>query len=183
MFSLWFRWPNTSKMTITNILKPLRKINRQLKEDKELNVWHLGCYLLGGFLYHVWGLAMVDLQKKKTKCSFQVSLVDNEWTSSTNWQYQLRSRLTRLEATNCVMRSPTGEESRWSHMKQTSCNSLHFYQSVNAGEKKAWRLWSPTLWHCHKFKPWIAGSCCTKFWHSRRSEIQQTHSTSTKKCS
>lgn len=45
-------------------LKPLRKINRRLKKNKNNLFWHLGCHLSRGFLFCVRGLAMVDLLQK-----------------------------------------------------------------------------------------------------------------------
>lgn len=42
----------SNKNTCWEHVKPLRKINRQLKEQRKGTFWHLGCYLLRGFSYY-----------------------------------------------------------------------------------------------------------------------------------
>lgn len=96
------------KQTLRTFLKPLRKINIQLKKGKkEQNVWHFGCYFIvaSSAVSEDQQWLIYSENKWGKKDSFQV--VEDECTSAANCQWQLLLDL--LEAVN------EGIRSRWCH--------------------------------------------------------------------
>lgn len=68
------------KKNVGFILQHLRKINIQLKEEKEGNVWHLGCYFIATSSAMPEDQQWLNLQlpKKKKKSSFQDIFAEDE---------------------------------------------------------------------------------------------------------